>query len=126
MQDGTEKEDVTFMLKTKRLEYTFEFFRGKLAAQLRDPSRLSIKERADQNYISELRFLTTRMVSLSYLVGLNIAAFSYFAAFRHLRLYLCIPLTVTAFSLGRNLSMKGSISRLYAPIEPLYKDVRRH
>ena len=66
------------------------------------------------------------MVCLSYLVGLNTAAFAYFAAFRHLRRYLGIPFTVVAFYMGRNLSVKGSISRLYQPIEPLYKEVRKH
>lgn len=66
------------------------------------------------------------MVSIAYLVGLNAAAFGYFFAFRHLRLYLSIPFTFVTFHLARNFSMKGSINKLYYPIEPLYEEVRRH
>ena len=87
---------------------------------------MTLKEKADQNFVSELRFLTTRLLGISYLIGINCAAFGYFGVFRHLKLYVGIPLTVIAFALGKNLSMKGSINRLYYPIEPLYEEVRRH
>ena len=63
------EEDTSFMLKTKRLEYTFEFFRSQLFMQLDDTSKMTLKDRADQNFVSELRFLTTRMIAASYLIG---------------------------------------------------------
>ena len=114
------------MLKTKRLEYTFEFFRSQLQLQLHDPSKMTLKDRADQNFVSELRFLTTRMVSISYLVGLNCAAFAYFAGFRHLKPFVGVPFTLITFYLARNFSMKRCMDRLYYPVEPLYEEVRRH
>ena len=120
------KNPVSLQLMTKRLEYTFEYFRGLLRLQLMEPERLTLKEKADQNFVSELRFLTTRMVGISYLLGFNCAAFGYFGLFRHLKLYLCIPFTAITFYLGKNLSLKRSINRLYYPIEPLYEEVRRH
>ena len=41
------KNPVSLMLKTKRLEYTFEYFRGLLRVQLMEPERLTLKEKAD-------------------------------------------------------------------------------
>ena len=41
------EEDTSFMLKTKRLEYTFEFFRSQLLMQLDDTSKMTVKDRAD-------------------------------------------------------------------------------
>lgn len=114
------------MLKTKRLEYTFEFYRSQLQVMLANPGKSTLKDRADQNFVSELRFLTTRMIATSYLIGFQTAVFAYFGAFRHLKLYVGIPLTITTFALARNLTMKGSINRLYYPMEPLYNEVRRH
>ena len=114
------------MLKTKRLEYTFEFFRSQLFMQLDDTSKMTLKDRADQNFVSELRFLTTRMIAASYLIGVQCAAFAYFGALRHMKLYVGLPLTVVTFAMSRNLAMKSCINRLYYPIEPLYDEVRRH
>ena len=87
---------------------------------------MTLKEKADQNFVSELRFLMMRLVGVSYLVGLNCAAFAYFGAFRHLKLYVGVPLTVVTFALARNFSIKGSMDRLYYPMEPLYDEVRKH
>ncbi len=66
------------------------------------------------------------MIATSYLIGLQSAVFAYFGAFRYLKLYVGIPLTITTFALARNFAMKGSINRLYYPIEPLYEEVRKH
>ena len=66
------------------------------------------------------------MVGTSNLVGLNCAVFGYFALFRHMRLYLGVPLTMISYSLGKSFSMKGYINRVYYPIEPLYNEVRSH
>lgn len=66
------------------------------------------------------------MLAVSYLVGLNCAALAYFGALRHFRPYLGIPLTCITFAMARNLSLKGSINKVYYPVEPLYEEVRRH
>ena len=66
------------------------------------------------------------MVSISYLVGFQAAVFGYFGAFRHLKLYIGIPLTAVTFALSRNLALKSCINRLYYPVEPLYEEVRKH
>ena len=68
----------------------------------------------------------TRMYVISKLVGINTAAFAYFGVFRHVKWYFGLPLTVVTFALARNFSMKGSISRLYYPLEPVYDEIRRH
>jgi len=70
--------------------------------------------------------LTTRMVAISYLIGVQSAAFAYFGVLRHLKLYVGIPLTVVTFALSRNLATKSCINRLYYPMEPLYEEVRKH
>ena len=66
------------------------------------------------------------MVAASYLIGLQCAAFAYFGALRHMKLYVGLPLTVVTFAMSRNLAMKSCINRLYYPVEPLYDEVRRH
>ena len=66
------------------------------------------------------------MVAASYLIGLKCAAFAYFGALRHMKLYVGLPLTVVTFAMSRNLAMKSCINRLYYPVEPLYDEVRRH
>ena len=114
------------MLKSKRIEYTFEYFRSLLPSQLEHPERLTLKEKADQNFINDLRFLSTRMISISYIVGLNCAALGYFGMFRHLRKYIGVPLAFVAFSLGKSLTTKSLVNRMYYPIEPLYNEVRSH
>ena len=87
---------------------------------------MSLKEKADQNFVNELRFHMTHMYMISKLVGVNAAAFAYFGVFRQFRWYIGLPMTVVTFVLARNFSMKGSVSRLYYPLEPLYEEVRRH
>ena len=93
---------------------------------MQDPSKLTLKERADQNYVSELRFLSTRMYAASYMIGFQAAVFAYFGALRHLRRYVGIPLTFVTFLMSRNLAMKSCIGNMYYPIETLYDEVRRH
>ena len=85
-----------------------------------------MKEKADQNFVNELRFLSTRMMGLSVLAGLNFTAFAYFGAIRHFKLYIGIPLTVTTFFLMRNYELKLYMMKMYYSIEPLYEEVRRH
>ena len=38
---------------------------------------MSVKDRADEQFIGELRFTTNRMFSVSTLIGANIAFFAY-------------------------------------------------
>ena len=114
------------MLKSMRLEYIFEFFGQQLSYQLANPHRISIKEKADQNFVNELRFHMTRMFAISQLVGINAAAFAYFGVFRNFRWYIGLPMTIVTFTLARNFSLKASVQRLYYPLEPLYQGVRRH
>ena len=66
------------------------------------------------------------MVGISYLIGVQATLFAYFGAFRHLKLYVGLPLTAATFILARNFSMKSCVDRLYYPLDPLYEDVRRH
>ena len=120
------EEDVPFMLKSKRLEYIFEFFRSQLEQPTYDIRLMSLKERADLNFVNDLRFQMARMFSNSMLIGANVCAFSYFLLWRHLKLYVGIPLTFMSFFLTRNLVMKSCVNNFYYPLEPLYKEVRKH
>ena len=65
-------------------------------------------------------------MSISYLIGFQAAAFGYFGAFRHLKLYVGLPLTVITYALSRNFVLKTCMNRLYYPVEPLYEEVRNH
>ena len=72
------QNDIPFILKTRRIEYTLEYFRQ--IARKRYSNRfgeeyVSVKDRADEQFIGELRFTTNRMFSVSTLIGANIASY---------------------------------------------------
>lgn len=120
------QDKTSFALKTRRVEYTFEYFRSLLEVQEQRGAKLSVKEIADQNFVNEMRFVTAHMLGITYLVGLNAAALGYFLAFRKLKLYVGIPLTFATYILARNFSMKHCMDQIYYPLLPLYQEVRRH
>ena len=60
-------------------------------------------------------------MSLSWLLGLNIAFFGYHLAFKHLKLFVGIPLTVVSFFVSRNLIMRNCMDKIYFPLNPLYE-----
>ena len=66
------------------------------------------------------------MVGVSFLIGANGAAFAYFGIFRHFKIYIGLPLTIITFFLAKNFSLKGSINRVYYPMEQIYQEVRHH
>ena len=99
----------SFILKTRRIEYVMEFFRGQIEPK-------SIREMADGNFVDELRFQTARIVGISYICGLNAALISYGFLFRKLKLYLGIPLTLCVYYQTRNLTVRNSLDRIYYPI----------
>ena len=103
------QDKTSFMLKTRRVEYTFEYFRSLLEAQQQRGVKLSVKEIADQDFVNEMRYVMAHMLGVTYLVGLNAAAFGYFLAFRKLKLYIGIPVTFATYVLARNLSMKHCV-----------------
>ena len=105
------------MLKTRRVEYTLEYFRGR-----GEPK--TIRDVADLSFINEMRFQSTRFIWVSNILGINCAVFSYLGAFRHLRWYMSIPLTFTAYFFTRNLVLKRAIDKIYYPIEPIFKSIR--
>ena len=112
------------MLKTRRIEYTFEHFRNLFFLQSQNDEQMSLKEIADQNFVSEIRFVTGHMMQMTYLVGLNAAAFGYLLAFRKLKHYIAIPLTFTTYILARNFSMKHCMNYIYYPLSSVYQEVR--
>ena len=73
-----------------------------------------------------MRFVTAHMLGITYLIGLNAAAFSYLMAFRKLKMYVGIPLTFATYILARNFSMKHCMDQIYYPLLPLYQEVRKH
>ena len=74
--------------------------------------------------MSEIRFVTAHLMQMTYLVGLNTAAFSYLLVFRKLKHYIGIPLTFTTYILDRNFSMKHSMNHIYYPLYPVYREIR--
>ena len=80
----------SFILKTRRVEYVMEYFRGQIEPK-------SIRELADGNFVDELRFQMTRIISISYICGLNAAMFAYWLLFRKLKVYVGLPLTLCVY-----------------------------
>ena len=119
------KNGPSFMLKTRRIEYTMQYYRNLLEQNDAQRKPLTTKEVADVNFVDELRFQMTRLMGVSYLIGVNTALLS-FILFQRLRFYISIPLTVIAFLEGRNLAMRNCLDRIYFPLEPLYKEIRHH
>ena len=104
------------MLKTRRIEYTFEYFRGREQPK-------TIRDIADHAFVNEMRFQNTRFIWVSNILGANCAVLSYFAALRHLRWYMAFPLTYAAFHVSRNLVLKRAIDKIYYPVEPIFKSI---
>jgi len=99
----------SFMLKTRRIEYTLEFFRNVEKSKTR-------QDVADMQFINEMRFQMTRLVGVSYLIGINSAFASYLFAFHRLKWYVSLPATFTVYFLTRNLVMKHCVDKVYYPI----------
>ena len=74
--------------------------------------------------MNEMRFVMAHMIGVTYIVGLNAAALSYFLVFRKLKLYVGLPLTFTTYLMARNFSMKHAMDSIYYPIMPLFDEVR--
>ena len=86
-----------------------EYFRGQIEPR-------SIRELADGNFVDELRFQMTRIISISYICGLNAAMISYWLLFRKLKVYVGLPLTLCVYFQVRNMTVKNCIDRIYYPI----------
>ena len=67
------------------------------------------------------------MVLISYLIGINVASLSYYLFLRSkVKTYMAVPLTMASFAVSKNLSMVSFIDRIYYPIEPSYREIRKH
>lgn len=73
--------------------------------------------------MNEMRYLMTRLVGVSYLLGINCAIAGYFMGLGRLRWYVSAPTTFVVFFLSRNLVMKNCIDKVYYPVQPLYQQV---
>lgn len=96
----------------------FERFR-----QQQDEPR-TLQEFAETQLVSEIRFWSTKYISVSWLLGANITFFAYHMAFKHMKRYVGIPLTIATFFVSRNLIMKGCMDRIYWPLDGIYKRMR--
>lgn len=108
------------MLKTRRIQYVFERFR--LAGIDKEPRTLV--EHAETQLVSEVRFWAAKYIAVSWLLGLNVAFLGYHLAFRNLKRYVGVPLTVASFFVTRNLVMRNCMDKIYYPLEPLYKAMK--
>lgn len=108
------------MLKTRRIQYVFERFR--LAGIEREPRTLV--EHAETQLVSEVRFWAAKYIAVSWLLGLNVAFLGYHLAFKNLKRYIGVPLTVASFFVTRNLVMRNCMDKIYYPLEPLYKAMK--
>lgn len=106
------------MLKTRRVQYVFEKFRN----QLEDAKTLT--DFAESQLVNEVRFWATKYVTLSWILGVNIAFIGYHFAFKHLKKYVGIPLTFVTFFVSRNLIMKSCMDKIYYPLLPIYERIR--
>ena len=85
---------------------------------------MSVKDRADEQFIGELRFTTNRMFSVSTLIGANIAFFAYSLVLRKMKVYVSFPMTLAIYLLSRNLVMKNNLDRIYLPMESVFNEIR--
>jgi hypothetical protein len=97
------------MLKTRRIEYTLAYFRNQGQPK-------TIKDYADITFVDEMRYQATRLVGISYILGLNAALASYCLVFSRLRWYVSLPLTFAVGFVSRNLVMKYCMDKIYYPI----------
>jgi hypothetical protein len=74
--------------------------------------------------VNEVKFWATKYIILSWICGLNIAYFGHQLAFKNLKLYVGIPLTIATFFLSRNLIMKSCMDKIYFPLLPVYAKLR--
>lgn len=89
---------------------------------LEEPKTLT--DFADMQLVNEVRFWATKYITLSWVLGINITFFAYQLAFKHMKRYVGLPLTVATFFLSRNLIMKSCMDKIYYPLVPLYDRVR--
>jgi L-lactate permease len=64
------------------------------------------------------------MISVSTLIGVNIAFFSYCLVLRKMKVYVSLPLTLAIYFLSRNLVMKNCLERIYLPLDYVFKEIR--
>lgn len=114
------KDEPSFILKTHRIQYVFERFR--LAAIEREPRTLV--EHAETQLVSEVRFWAAKYIAVSWLIGLNVAFLGYHLAFKNLKRYVGLPLTVATFFVTRNLVMRNCMDKIYYPLHQLYKAMK--
>ena len=74
--------------------------------------------------MGEVRFWAAKYMLVSWLLGLNIAFFGYHFAFKHIKLYLGLPLTAATFFVSRNLIMRNCMDKIYFPLKPLYDQLK--
>ena len=111
-------QKTAFMLKTRRVQYVFEKFRN----QFEDAKTLT--DFAESQLVNEVRFWATKYVTLSWVLGANLAFIGYQLAFKHLKKYVGIPLTFVSFFVSRNLIMKSCMDKIYYPLLPIYERIR--
>eukprot|EP00347_Sterkiella_histriomuscorum_P017785 403348002 len=114
------KNQPTFMVKTRRIQYVFEKYRQ--IQSEKQPSTL--REIADIQLVNEIKFWATKYLILSYVAGINISYFAYHMGLKKLKLYVGLPLTFVVFFESRNIFMKNFMDKIYFPIEPIYNQLR--
>ncbi len=82
-----------------------------------------MKDFADIAFMNEIRFQMTRLIGISYLVGINAALISYQCGLKRLKWYVSPILTFAVFFVSRNYVLKNCIDRIYYPLQPVYSDV---
>lgn len=121
------RDKTNFVLKSRRIDYTFEFFRQTARNRDENPDEFqTVKDQADESFIWTLKFNTLRLISVSTLLGFNVAFFSYYLALRFLKPYVGIPLALGTFLVTRNILCRNSLERIYYPMEPVYQEIRKH
>ncbi|CDW77492.1 UNKNOWN [Stylonychia lemnae] len=114
------KDQPSFILKTRRIQYTFERYR-----QLQEQEApVTIKDMADRQLVNEIRFWATKYITMAWIGGLNIGYLSYHFGLKKLKRFVGIPLTFIVFFESRNLIMKSCMDKIYFSLEPLYIEMR--
>jgi len=116
--NGLLADQPSFILKTRRIQYTFEKYRE------RQLDAGTLHDFAEVQLVNEVKYWATKYILLSWVGGLNVAFVGYHVLFKNLKRFIGLPLTFVVFFEARNLIMKNCMDKIYYPIEPLYQRLR--
>ena len=85
---------------------------------------VSVSQRADMDFVNELRVWSKKYLDMTTILGLNLGWFTYQILKTSLHWYVAMPLGFTVYFLGRNVLTRNCMDRIYYSSEHVYKKFR--